>query len=234
MDNCSDGCSCGGKYCAKKVYIFSNLTDTQMEKIASLIRREKYHKGDTLFSPGDPADRLYIVNQGSIKVYTLTRDGREQILYILHNGDFLGDLNLFKKGVTEYYGTALEDSNICTLHKSDFNDILHENPEITAKVLEYAYDRITELEKLAQTLTTKDVDTRLATLLISLSKNFGIRTKQGIEITFPLSREDMASYLGLTRETVSRRLGYFQDLRVIEMTGTRKILIRDIDALKEL
>lgn len=205
-----------------------------MAKVVQLIKRKNYKKGEILLHEGDVSDSLIIINTGSMKVYTYSREGKEQILYILTEGDFLGDINLLKKGIFDYNAIALEELDVCTLNKDDFNLILSENSEISMKILEYAYDRIAGLEKLVQTLTTKDVDSRIVELIINLSKTYGINTDEGIDIIFPLSREDMANYLGLTRETVSRRLTVLQNENIIKITGSKRILIKDFNTLKEL
>lgn len=108
------------------------------------------------------------------------------------------------------------------------------NPDISIKVLEYAHDRIASLESLVQTLTTKDVEARLAYLLLNLSKTFGTKTDKGIEITLQLTREDMANFIGVSRETISRKLSYFQSENIIELFENKLILIKDINFLKEL
>lgn len=234
MSQCNGCCTCNHKYCAKKVSLFSSLSDKDLNKVVSLVTQRSFHKGDTIFSEGEIFDKLFIINSGSMKVYKYTKDGKEQILYILKEGEFLGDLNLLKKDTFSFSATALENTNICIIHKDDFDTLMNSNPNISIKVLEYAHDRITSLENLVQTLTTKDVEVRLATLLLNLSKTFGIKTTKGIEITLSLTREDMANFIGVTRETISRKLSHFQNENIIEIFDNKLILIKDMNALKEL
>lgn len=234
MNLCNNCCACNHKYCAKKVSLFTSLSDNDLNKVVNLITKESFKKGDIIFSEGEIFDKLFIINNGSIKVYTYTKDGKEQILYILKEGDFLGDLNLLKKDILKFNAMALESTNMCIIHKDDFDTLIKTNPEISIKVLEYAHDRIASLENLVQTLTTKDVEVRLASLLINLSNTFGIKTNIGIEITLPLTREDMANFIGVTRETISRKLSYFQSQNIIEIFENKTILIKDITILKEL
>ncbi|SHH51782.1 Crp/Fnr family transcriptional regulator [Clostridium grantii] len=229
---CSHNCAtCSGKNCASKVTIFSALPDDQLNQVTSLITRKSYEKGDQIFSLGDVSDKLYILNSGTMKIFTYTKEGKEQILYLLNEGDFLGDLNLLKKGIFKFNGVALEKVNLCIIDKNDFDKLIHENPSIIMKVLEYAHDRISTLESLVQTITTKNADTRLAALLINLSENYGVETKFGIEISLPISREDMANYISLTRETLSRKLSAFQSEYIIEVIGTKKIIIKNMELL---
>lgn len=227
-------CSCNHKYCAKKVSLFSSLSDNDLNKVTNLITKKAFEKGEIIFSEGDPFDKLFIINNGSIKIYTSSKDGKEQILYILKSGEFLGDLNLLKNDIFKFNAMALEYTNMCIIHKDDFDILIKTNPEISIKILEYAHDRIASLENLVQTLTTKDVDVRLASLLINLSETFGIKSDIGIEITLPLTREEMANFIGVTRETVSRKLSYFQSQNIIEIFENKIILIKDITTLKEL
>lgn len=232
---CSHNCStCSGKYCASKVTIFSSLSDEQLTQVTNLITRESYKKGEQIFSLSDVSDKLYILNGGSMKVFTYTKEGKEQILYLLKEGDFIGDLNLLKKGIFKFNAVALEKTNVCIIHKNDFDTLIQKNPNIIIKVLEYAYDRISTLEELVQTITTKDADTRLATLLINLSDNYGIKIPSGIEITLPLNREEMANCISLTRETLSRKLSVFQNEDLIEVIGNKKILVKNLDKLKSI
>lgn len=230
----STHCTCSDKYCAKKVSLFSTLSNEELDKILALITRSTYEKSELLFSEGEVFDKLFIINSGSIKIFKYTKEGKEQILYILKEGDFLGDLNLLKKDTFKFNAVALENTNLCIIHKDDFDNIIKTNPEISLKVLEYAHDRISTLEELIQTLTTKDIEVRLATLLIYFSKTFGIETPSGIEMNLPLTREDMASFIGITRETISRKLSNFQNEGIIDIIENKKILIKDYKKLREI
>jgi CRP/FNR family transcriptional regulator, anaerobic regulatory protein len=112
--------------------------------------------------------------------------------------------------------------------------VLADSPRVRDQVMAHAFDRIKSLEKLVQVLTNKDVDVRLAVLLSNLVKGFGAEVKEGILITLPLSREDMAAYMGLTRETVSRRLSAYQNEGIILLQGSRKLVVRDLARLKQM
>jgi cAMP-binding proteins - catabolite gene activator and regulatory subunit of cAMP-dependent protein kinases len=202
--------------------------------VLNLITKESFEKGDIIFSEGEVFDKLFIVNKGSIKVYKYNKEGKEQILYFLKEGEFLGDLNLLKKDIFKFNAAALEATNMCIIHKDDFDSLIKTNPEISIKVLEYAHDRISSLESLVQTLTTKDIEIRLASLLLTLANTFGVKVHNGVEITLPLTREDMANFIGVTRETISRKLSSFQSENIIELYENKVILIKDLNTLKEL
>lgn len=229
------GCEkCTGKYCAKKVSIFSALQDEQIREITDIVIHRNYKKGQTIFFEGDISDKLYIVNKGKIKIFRYTKEGKEQILYILSDGDFIGDLSLLKKGKLEFNAEALENTAVCTLTKEDFDKILADNPNIALKILEVVHDRVVNLESLVQRLSTKDVESRVSDVLLSLVKNFGNETNEGTLLELPLSREEIGNYSGLTRETVSRTLTSMQEEGIIELIGNKKIIIKDIEYLKNM
>lgn len=224
--------TCTGKYCAKKVPIFAMLAEGQMAEITSLINGRNFKKGQVFLFEGDVSDRFYIINKGKVKLYTYTKEGKEQIFYFLSEGDFIGDLSLLKKGTFKFNAEALEDVSVCILTKDDFDNIVRRNPEISLRILESLHDRLVGLENLVQTLSTKDVDARIAGLLLSLAESISNQQHGEIIIDTALSREEMANYIGVTRETISRKLTGMQDDGVIELVGNKKIIIKDLARLK--
>ncbi len=229
------GCiSCQHKFCAKKVGLFESFDPDDLENLLKLIERLYIPKGDFIFKEGNVSDRLYIVNGGSFKVYRYTKDGKEQILYLLSEGDYFGELNLLKTQVQEFNAIALEDTHLCTIRKDAFDSLLSAYPKLYAKILEHAYERINTLESMIQTLTAKDVDSRIASLLLKLADQFGIQKQGCIEIPLKLTREEMSNLIGLTRETVSRKLSQFQTDGLVEFEDSRTIYITDINALELL
>ncbi len=213
--------------------MFSMLTKEETEHVKSKIIRKSYGKGETVFLEGDNWDKLYIISKGKLKVFKLTKEGKEQILYILSEGEFMGDMNLLKQGRYDFSAAALEDVELCTLNKESFEKLIKTYPTMMIEVLEVMHDRILSLEELIKTLSTKDVEARLAAMLLSFINNFGETTEKGVEIDLPLNREDMANYIGITRETISRKLNNLQDEGVIELIGNKKLIIKKPDILKE-
>ncbi|MBU5677103.1 Crp/Fnr family transcriptional regulator [Alkaliphilus sp. MSJ-5] len=234
VKSCSVHCmNCQHKMCAKKVPIFSNLESKQLEMITGVIIRKKYRKGEVIFLQGSLLDGLYIINNGKIKIFKYTKEGKEQILYILSDGDFFGELSLLKAEEVSFNAEAIEDVNICMIQKKDFDKILALNPEISVKILNVIGGRLSKLETLVQSLGTKDVEARIAQMLLDLAEEFGVQKKNSIEMEIPLTREDMANFIGVTRETISRKLSLLQNEGIIDLIGNRKIIIFNIEDLKE-
>lgn len=225
---------CKNELCASKVPIFSNLSHEELLEIVNTTGHNTYKKGENIFLEGNKAQTLYLINEGKIKLFKYTKDGKQQILHILSDGDFFGELNLFKDSEYGFSAEAIVPTKICTLTKEKMKSIIIEKPEIGIKILEIVGDRLSKVESLAQHLATNDVDSRLAYLLIDMMESYGKISKRGIEVELPISREDMSNYTGVARETISRKLKKFEEEGLIELVGTKKVIILDEDSLRDL
>ncbi|ETI89258.1 MAG: Crp/Fnr family transcriptional regulator [Clostridium butyricum] len=233
-NHCGNCCNnCRGELCASKVPIFENLNNEELLKIVNTINHKEYAKGDVVFTEGNVANTLFFINEGKIKLYKYTKDGKEQILHVLSEGDFFGELELIKPSKYGFNSKAIIDSKICTLTKDEMKEIMMKNPEIGIKVLETVGERLSKVESLVQNLATNDVDSRMAYLLTDLMEKYGENIEKNISIELPLSREEMANFIGVTRETISRKLKKFEDEKLIKIVGTKIIIILDEEGLKD-
>ncbi|PRR83795.1 Crp/Fnr family transcriptional regulator [Clostridium vincentii] len=225
--------SCSNRLCAKKVPIFSFLSDDELIKIINMTGHKVYKKGDRLCSQGEKSDTLFIINEGQVKISKLTRSGKEQIVHIFTNGDFFGELSLFNSDETYNFDAyAVSDIKICTLDKQAMNKIIMNNPEISLKLLQVITKRLSQTEDLAQNLATNDAEIRIAFMILEFGEKYGVATGQGLQIKLPINREEMANYVGVTRETISRKLSIFEDLGIISLKGNKIIIIKQLDKLK--
>lgn len=235
MDLCHSGCSnCLQNLCVQKVPIFSSLTHEHLIKILGLIEHKHYNKGEILIQENDPGDSVIIINEGSAKAVRYTHDGREQILYVLMEGDFFGEQFLFSNQNSSYSVEALEDLKICLLTKNEFKKLLKSNPDIAMKVIEELGNRLLLLENSMKRIGVKSIDSRIGQLLVDFSHKYGKKTKNGIEISLPLSREGMSNYLGIARETMSRKLSQLETDHIIKSEGNKIIIVLDEDRLYKL
>lgn len=238
MTSCGkDSCackSCGRVLCMSRIPLLSNLDEFELEKISDGVITKDYKKGQAIFNSGDRADRLYIVCDGSIKVIKNSVDGKEQILYILSQGDFIGAFNLLKEDEFEFSAIALANVRVSTLAKEEFNKIILKNPTITLKVLEKAYERINKVEQLVDRLSANSVDAKVSALLLNLVKDHGIISEKGIMLELSINREEMGSLSGISRETMTRKLKLFEELGIIELVGNKKIIVKKLSELRGL
>ena len=225
--------NCSHSLCAKNVPIFSFLSDDELIKIVDMTGHNFYEKGDMLCTQGEKSDTLFIINEGQVKISKLTKEGKEQIVHIFTSGDFFGELSLFSNDeIYTFDAFAISNVKICTLTKQDMDRIIMKNPEISLKLLQVISKRLTQTENLAQNLVTNDVEIRIAFMFLEFGEKYGASVNEGLQINLPINREEMANYVGVTRETISRKLSIFEELGIIGLKGNKVLIIKQIDKLR--
>ena len=157
-------------------------------------------RGTLLLTP-ENTPGLFLISSGKVKVYSLTPSGKETLLRVLGEGDFVGEEALFGDGQTENFAEALTDARVCLIRQDDFLPLLMAYPSISLKLLEELNRRLVALSRQAASETAGSVKNRLVCYLLELSD-----AQQSSEITLPLSRKELAAFLDTTPETLSRRL----------------------------
>lgn len=221
-----DNAHCGHHTCVSLVPIFNHLEREQMDEISAAAQSISYKRGEIIYRAGDQADTLHIVSKGKIKIYRLSDSGKEQLVRILNPGDFTGELALFKKDFHESFAEAMEETAVCMIKQSDLHELLLKYPSISLKILTEFSSRLEQSEKQTTRFATEKVETRLAHFLADC-----LSDDQSNELTLPMSRKDLASYLGTTPETISRKLSDLEIQGYIKQKAHRKIEIVDLDGL---
>lgn len=228
---CGRNCiHCLRKLCTRSIPIFASLEYSQLEKIAGMTEHIAYPKGDVIVHEGETPDFVAIVSAGSAKAVKYTVDGREQILYLFSEGDFFGEQNLLFSRPAAYSVTALEPAELCLLRKAAFEALLADNPDISNKIIGELGWRLAHLENAVQNMGVRSVEARIASVLLELAAKYGADDI----LHLPFSREGLASYIGIARETVSRKLGQLENDRIIRSEGNKTIHILNRAALGDI
>ena len=223
----------------KKVFIFSELTGEDLESITKFSRIKKLNKGDIVFFDTEPYQGFYIVLEGMIKIYKISRDGREHILHLVDKYNTFAEVPLFENAgrILEKdfrypaNAAALEDkTEVLLIPHRHFIELMAANKQLCLRMIAGFAKRLRYLNNHIENITLKDVTKRLALYLFDeLSKN----KKSGLNntISLKISKHDLASYLGTITETLSRTLKKLQDDDIIDVSG-KLISIKDPDKLK--
>lgn len=214
------------KQCISIVPLFNHLSKAEMNEIVKETVSVTYKKGNTIFLAGQRSNGLYIVHKGRVKIYRLSEAGKEQLVRILGPGDFIGESSLFNETVHDSYAEAMEDVECCVMSRSDFQKFLLRFPTISLRMLAEFSSRLSQSEHQAASIALQSAETRIAMYIANLSEQMN-----SPKITLQMSRKDLASHLGTTPETVSRRLAQFEDAGWIRQSGQRDIEVLDLDAL---
>lgn len=200
-----------------------------MDMIAASARNLHLQKGELLFRAGEEDDTLYIINSGKVRIYHLSESGKEQLVRILNPGDFTGEVAIFQPGsFHETYAEALQNSSICVIKQEDLQKYLIEFPQISLKILSEVTMRLKNSEKQTTQVAFENVESRIVSFL---AENVDKDSGNNPTVTLPMSKKDLASYLGTTPETISRKFTSLEKQGLIEQLPKRKIKIPDLDQL---
>ncbi len=227
-NGCHNQCSChNARACLHKVPIFANLSADEMAQISAIITDRQYKKGEAIYMDGDAKEQLLVVNQGTVKIYKVSEAGKEQIIRILYPGDFMGELALFINSPLNGNAEALEATDICVIDGHKLNEIIRRVPGIALKIIEELSKRLQNAESMIESLGLHDVEYRVAGTLLNMAAG-------GNEIDLAISKKDLAAHMGMSQETLSRKLSSFQEKGWIKQIGHRRIYILDRPALSAI
>lgn len=224
MEGC---CHCGEEMpCAAKIEIFRQLDLESLKRVSALAVHKNLEKGTMLFSP-ENSPGLYLLSEGRVKVYSLSETGKETLLRVLKEGDFVGEEALFGTGETLTYGEALTPVRVCLIPRNAFLDLLNRYPSISLKLLEEMNRRLQALTRQTALDSGSQVKKRLIRYLLDLSI-----AQESRKVTLSLSGRELAQFLGTTPETLSRRWTLLEKEGLIEKKG-KQVQLLDPEGLEE-
>ena len=183
---------------------FGALSPQERSRLIPYARLRRYEKGEAIFREGDPSERFHSIVSGRVKVVKFAPYGKELILEIFGPGDPFGAVAAYEGRPFPASAVALQDTDIISISRHDFFNLIADHPEIARGLLLGLTRRLIELtQKLAQ-LSSGGVEYRLAALFLKLADRMGEKQGEGIVIHLALSRQDIADMVGTTIETAIR------------------------------
>ena len=208
------------------------LDRARLEEFRNLGWTLKLSSGQALFHEGDPATRVFTLTKGTLKLYKLLADGRRQVTGFLHPGDFLG---ISVEDEHAFSAEALEEAQLCWFPRARFDDFVDDHSAMERELYRMAAHELAAAHQQFVLLGRKTATERLASFLVLLFE----RTERPMAgasgmLRLPMSRSDIADYLGLTKETVSRVISALKRERIIRLESLDLVQILDRDRLDQL
>lgn len=224
-------CSCSGEEnwlnCFKNVPLFKSLSHDEMMEIASITEPRTFKKGEVIYGEGDTGGKLYILHTGGVKISRLSADGKEQFIRAIGPGEFMGELSLFSSLPFMDDAAALENSTMCFIDGEKLKLLMSKYISIAFKVMDELSKRLERAENLIKEISLNSVEERLARVLLDLSDGEK-------EIVLTMTRGNLASQLGMSQETLSRKLSFFQEEGLISLNGHKRIRIENREGLLKI
>ena len=216
----------------KKVPLFAGMPDEIVEKIARLTSFRIYSAGEYLCHKGDVGDELFIIRQGLVKIVLTSFEGREIILALLKEGDFLGELSLIDGEPRSADAIAVENTEVIIIGKTCFEKLLRENEQLRNEILRVLARRLRQ--------TNENLLDSFLPLLLKVTKRIVVLAEkyarhEGSEsfIEIPLSQQQLADMVGASREAVNRCVKVLREHEVINWRKKR-LKVTDLKGLKAL
>lgn len=212
----------------RKTPLFTDLPPGELSRIGRIVSLRRFAKREAIFRDGDRADGFFIVASGSVKVFKLSEEGKEQVLHILEAGNSFAEAVLFEGGAYPANAEALTDSELLFLPKRPFTELLEGNPKMSLRMLGSMAKWLRRMTDLVENLALRDVEARLILYLTEGMRQQGIVVEDGAEFELPVGKNVLASRLGTVPETFSRTLKKLQEEGAIRVQGKRiRILSAD-------
>ena len=216
----------------RNVPIFTDLSDSDLTKIATKMVSREYGKGQIILLEESMGETFFIITRGTVKVTRLSDDGREVILAMLGESDFFGEMSLLDGEGRSANIVVNENAEVMTLSRRDFLECLESYPKIAIALLEELAVRLRKSDQQIESLSLSDSEQRIGITLIRLAEEQGT-IKRGNVIVHNLPfQQDIANMAGTSRETVSRTLKLLEDKKLVKRDGS-DITIYNFSAFQE-
>jgi CRP/FNR family transcriptional regulator len=219
---------------ARRFGICRALKTSELLRLSASTRRRKIEHGETIAFEEDEVVEYANIVEGAVKLTKILKDGRQQIVGLQFAPEFIG------KPFSEMTTVSVEaatDVEICVFPKAEFERMLQQEPDFEHRLLEQTLTQLDDARSWMVTLGRKTAQEKVASFLVLLANNLGRMNQSGsnmISFTLPLKRADIADFLGLTIETVSRQMTRLRKDKLIDIQRNLDVTILDMHRLKDL
>jgi CRP/FNR family transcriptional regulator len=230
----SGGCAIHCQECSiSTLCIPFTLNNQELDQLDNIIERKKpIQKSQIMFKAGDPLRSLYAIRSGTIKTYTISETGEEQITSFHLPGDLVG-FDAITDMRHPSFAQALETAMVCEIPFEILDDLAGKMPKLRQQIMRLMSSEIKNDQAMILLLSKMNAEERLAAFINNLSLRYSARGFSSKEFGLTMTRGDIANYLGLTVETISRLLGRFKKSGILSVQG-KFITITDIEKLRTL
>lgn len=215
----------------KYIPIFSELSETDLERISKVAMRQTYKKDNMLLIEEEVGSTMFIILNGRVKISRISDDGREVILSILSEGDFFGEMSILDGQTRSANVVTLEDSEILVIRREDFLQMLHDFPQIAINLLKELAHRLRRSDSQIKSLSLQNATGKVASTLLRIADDSGKIHMGQVEIPRLPPQQDLANMAGTSRETISRVIKSLSEKGYLKKIGS-KLIIYDYESFR--
>ena len=216
----------------RQVPLFASLTIDQITAVAGWFHVENFDQDTIIFLEGDPADRLWVVSAGQVKIVKHTSDGQETLLELITPGEMFGGAGLLL-AAHPASAVAMTPTTALSVERGLYLQLIRQYPDIALRIIDMLGERLQAAMKM-RALAVERVDVRLANILLKLCDKAGEPAGEGTRINLPLSRQDLADMAGTTIETAIRVMSRLRKEGVVHTEPGGYVVVLERDRLLRL
>lgn len=203
----------------RQLKLLMGMSQQAKQRVGAVLRTTRRHRGEWTYMPGEPSNSIYFLQEGHMKIGTLSENGQEVLLAIIGPGEIFGDVGAIQGTPRTTFAQALDNALLCEMHRKDFESLLATCPEVSLHLLKSLSSRLRKAEAQLLSLICKDVSTRVREALIELIE---VESKPPIRIG--ITQQDLANLIGASRQKTWQALKELEDLGVLRLRY-RSILV---------
>lgn len=209
----------------QKTPLFKNLPPQEIEMILSAANEQQFAAESFVFYQDDPAERVYVLTGGRIKLTQLSDDGQQVIMRVMTPGMMFAAISIVKGATYPVTAQAAENSSAIYWSHAVMLDLIQRFPVLSLNALEVLAGHVREFQDRYRELATERVERRLARAVLRLASQTGRKTDEGVLLDLPITRQDLAEMTGTTLFTVSRIMSQWENQGIIQ-SGRERVVIR--------
>ena len=206
--------------------MFAGLAPDRLDEILKEAQSVRYPKGANVFEQDAAAGFFFVLLHGHLRVVKLTPAGQQVVVRFVGPGEIFGVAKAIGRTTYPATATAVVDSVALVWPSAAWPRLVEKNPALAANALQTVGSRLQDAHTRVVEMSTEQVERRVAHALLRLAKQAGRKVQEGVQIDFPISRQDVAEMTGTTLHTVSRILSAWEDQGWVE-GGRQRIVIRE-------
>jgi CRP/FNR family transcriptional regulator len=206
----------------KGIPYFQDLEPRTLERIRTAMFEVQAGKGQLLFSEGEPAEAMYGVRSGQVKIFKLSPDGREQVLRIAGPGECFNEVPIFDGGPNPANAQALEPTRLWGIRRTDMQRVLQEHPAVAFGFLKAFAGKLRDFTRKVEDLSFRSVTSRVAKLLLEIAED---DDSGGLRLPPRFTQQEMANVVGTAREMIGRAFKVLEKEGAIKMDRHRVVIV---------